>query len=209
MRYLLTSVLCIVVAVASAWAAEQEPRCDQCGMFIANSPTHVTASITSGDKEYAHQFESLGCYLNYLAENYDKEAEVTELAILDFNSFGTDVPAVLAASDASYLYGTKRLKGSMAPFIAAFADEEAAKAAQGELGGELVDYAGMLQQLSEDSGVDCQVNGLCAGCAAPQPKDADGDATYICPCTGGCCDNISSDKPGECPQCGMQLVKSS
>ena len=29
---------------------------------------------------------------------------------------------------------------------------------------------------------------------------------YVCPCSGDCCADIRSDSPGECPNCGMQLV---
>jgi len=207
MRYLITSVLLLLVMAVMAWAADEQPRCDQCGMFFAKSPTQVTATVAVGEDEASHQFESLGCYLNYLAENYDEDAEVTSLEILDYNTFGTDKPAALAASDAYYLYGTERLKGSMAPYIAAFTDEKSAGSAQAELGGELVDYNGMLHQLSKDSGVDCPVNGLCAGCTSPRSAGSNAAVTYICPCSGDCCDHISSSEPGECPQCGMQLVK--
>jgi hypothetical protein len=60
--------------------------------------------------------------------------------------FGGDPasPHMLAAASAWYLYGTtKKVKGSMPPYVAAYPDKAAAMAAQPEMGGEAMNFAGL------------------------------------------------------------------
>lgn len=136
---LITGLLLVGIAVAEE---TEKPRCDMCGMFFDKSATRLTVTLTDGDEELNRKFESLGCLHNYVHENYP-EAELTALSILDYATFGTDSEEMIDGFKAYYLFGTERLTGSMAPFIAAFATEKAATAAQEALGGELTDFKGM------------------------------------------------------------------
>jgi putative intracellular protease/amidase/DNA-directed RNA polymerase subunit RPC12/RpoP len=42
--------------------------------------------------------------------------------------------------------------------------------------------------------------------AEPRAQQAAAKNVYICPPCGQACDNLTFDKPGNCPQCGMKLI---
>ena len=91
-----------------------------------------------------------------------------------------------------YLVGTNDLPGSMAPMIAAFTTKDAATKAQKDLGGELKNW--------KDTWA-----GIIADNAKDKPQASAGEDEYVCPM----CSDVHSDKPGNCPNCGMKLVKKS
>jgi hypothetical protein len=194
------------VLATAAFAQEEEAlRCENCGMFYEKSPTRVMATIDIEDESHTHLFECIGCLHDFVHENYG-EVKPSKLSILDFNTFGTDQEQMLDAFKAYYLFGTERIKGSMSPFVAAFASEEAAKAAQEELGGELTDFAGMKKLMMRAKGEETADGHEDHEGHAHHGSGGDEDAAYVCPCTGGCCDDIEATEPGECPRCGMELV---
>jgi nitrous oxide reductase accessory protein NosL len=200
-------MLAFVLAMSAlVFAAEDEaPRCDNCGMFFEKSPTRVSATIDLEDESYTHIFECFGCLHDFVHENYG-EVMPSELSVLDYNTFATDGETMLDAFEAFYLFDTERIKGSMAPYVAAFADEEAAKAAQETLGGELTDFAGMKKLMMNAKGEEMEESHEGHGHDADTAAGADA-AVYVCSCTGGCCDDIQASEPGECSRCGMTLVK--
>lgn len=204
MRIALTILAGLLMLSAAAWAAEEEaPRCEYCGMFYEQSPTRVSATIDFQDETYSHIFDCFGCLHDFVHENYG-EVQPSALSVLDFATFGTDDEQMLDAFEASYLFGTSRIKGSMPPYVAAFASEQSAKAAQAKLGGELTDYTGLKKLMMNAKGED-NTDGVEGH---EHSEDSGAEATvYGCPCTGGCCDDIESSEPGECPRCGMELVE--
>lgn len=163
MRFVMMTVSVVVLLMAVAVAADEKPRCEQCGMFYENSPTQVSAVITVGDKSATHLFESLGCFNAYLTDNFadNTDVEVVKVMVLDYTTFGTKKPVMLDAAKAQFLYGTESLKGSMAPFIAAFATPKAALNAVDELDGEVLEYDEVMTRIAGDGAGGC---GSCAGC---------------------------------------------
>jgi len=137
MRIVLMVVVGIVLMASAAIAADEKPRCEQCGMFYENSPTRLSVDVAVGGKQESHIFESYGCYLNFMDETYgeDSAVEVKGVKVLDYTTFNTKKPQMLDATEAQYLYETEPIPGSMAPFIAAFEGVKPALAAMDELGG--------------------------------------------------------------------------
>lgn len=203
MRLALYAIALLLLFATVAVAEEERPVCEACGMFVDVSPTRVEAVIQVSEMKHEHMFDCLGCLHDYVHEHFGEEAKVARLSILDYATFGTDKEVMLNGFEAYYLYGTERLKGSMPPYVAAFADEAAAKEHQEDLGGKLVDFEGMQALMSEAKAEAESENGH----GQHEHGAMAGDAmAYVCPCTGGCCSDIVSGKPGECPRCGMSLV---
>lgn len=210
MRLMMMTLSAVVLLMTTAFAADEKPRCDECGMFYDKSPTQVAVVVTEGDAEYDHLFESLGCYTNYMTANYadNNEAAVGNMQVLDYGTFGSRQPVMLDATKATYLYGTNAIKGSMPPFIAAFATTKAALNATDTMGGEVLAYAEVMARLAgDDAATGCDNCSGCAGCPKATESDGKDEPVYVCSCTGGCCDDIEADAPGECPKCGMELKK--
>lgn len=203
MRFVFVTLALVVTFAALASAQEDRPRCEKCGMFWDNSPTMLSMEVKVGEKTVTHLFECVNCAYNGLHSLYDEEPEVTSFLILDYTTFTAKTQKMLDGYEAFYLFGTSRLKGSMAPFTPAFATEKAAKQAQSILGGELVDFDGMMKLLAKHNGDKYEESGHEGH---DHGSAGDGDV-YLCPCSGDCCDDIISDQPGECPKCGMTLVK--
>ncbi|HES58777.1 MAG TPA: hypothetical protein ENO21_05045 [Firmicutes bacterium] len=154
------------------------------------------------DETYTHRTECFGCLHDFIHENYG-EVMPSAISVLDYATFGTKSEKMIDGFEAHYLFGTSRLKGSMPPFVAAFASEKAAREHQEELGGELADFNAMRKMMMKAKGED-----------EPSGHEGHGgegmaDALYVCPCSGDCCSDISSKDPGECPNCGMELVQKS
>ena len=204
MNKILTTMLMLLFLSLTAHAQDDEEatRCDFCNMFWDRSSTRVEMELDVDGEVSTYFFESVGCVFNKIDELMEagaEEVKVTSAEILDYSSFGSDREVVLNAHEAWYLVGTSRLKGSMAPFIAAFGSKEVAIEMQEELGGELMDHDAMAAYMRADKTESHDMHE-----AAEKMADA---AVYVCPCEGDCCTDIMSDKPGECERCGMTLVR--
>jgi nitrous oxide reductase accessory protein NosL len=208
MYKLLIAMLAMLMlsGIALAQGDEEATRCDYCGMFWDTSSTRLEIDMIVDGKSMISHFESVGCLINSmqeLKESGAKEMKISSARILDYSSFGSDREVMTDAMKAWYLVDTKKLKGSMAPFIAAFGSKEVAAEMQKSLGGELLDHDAMHAWFSKDDKADPHAgHDHGAGGASDNPSAE----VYICPCSGDCCLDIVSDKPGECPKCGMQLV---
>lgn len=200
MRLLLVTVLLVLACGVMAQAKEQErPRCENCGMFTDVSSTNVHAMLKINGKEAEHNFVCLECVYEFMHEKVKGKAELTGLQVLDYSTFGTKTPKFIDGMTAWYLVDTtKALAGSMEPYIAAFATKDAATAAKQKLGGEVKNYKNTWATFAEE-----EDNGH-----KNHPGSA-GEDEYVCSCAGGCCDDVHADKPGDCPNCGMKLIKKS
>ncbi|MCH7472238.1 nitrous oxide reductase accessory protein NosL [bacterium] len=154
----IASVITFILLLATAGAFAQEateaeeeerPACENCGMFWDTSPTRVSVTIKADEKEEEHIFECMSCTHTGLVEIYGDGVELASLQVLDYATFGAEEETMIDGMKAFYLYGVERLKGSMPPYIAAFASEDAAKESQKELGGELLDFAGVKAKFHE------------------------------------------------------------
>lgn len=203
MRIILISILLTVLVAAQVVAKDEAPTCDNCGMFWLKSPTAVSTTVSFEGKKHEHLFECLGCLHDKVHELYGDKAQIEELEILDYTTFATGKENMLDAFDAMYLFGTSRLKGSMPPYIAAFATKKSAEAKQDELGGQLVDFKGMQKLMREFKGE--KTEGHDGHDHGDHGAEQGEDAVFVCSCSGGCCSDIVSDKPGTCPKCGMEL----
>jgi nitrous oxide reductase accessory protein NosL len=192
---LLLGLLALTSVAFAAKDKDEAPRCDNCGMLLEPSAARVSAVFEIDSVKHENHFVCLNCVYEYAAEHYDG-ALPTSVHVLDYNTFGKEKPVMLDASKAWFLYGTSKLAGSMLPYIAAFATKDAAVAQQKTLGGELLEFQAVQEKLLK----------ALAKEAMPMPSAGDAEAVYVCSCTGGCCDGVSSDQPGKCPQCGMDLV---
>jgi rubrerythrin len=187
MRILVIGLMLFLALGVVAQAKEPErPRCENCGMFTDISSTNVHAMLKIDGKEAEHNFVCLECVYEFMHEKA-KGAKLTGLKVLDYTTFGTKTPQFIDGMTAWYLVGTKPLKGSMEPYIAAFATKDAATKAKKTLSGELKNYTDTWATFAADEGT---------------PGSA-GEDEYVCPM----CSDVHSDKPGDCPNCGMKLVK--
>jgi len=191
MRLLTVVVVSLLLLGSSALGAQKpRPRCENCGMYTDVSSTNVHAMLKVGDKEAEHNFVCVGCVNEFMRDKLDGKAELTGLQIIDYPTFGTKSVQWIDGMEAWYLVGTKDLPGSMEPMIAAFATKEAATKAQKKLGGDLKNFEDMWAFVTAPSDDE------------NSPQANAGAVEYVCEMC-----NYSSDKPGNCPHCGMKLVK--
>jgi nitrous oxide reductase accessory protein NosL len=114
-------------------AAFTDSSCPVCGMFADRSLTHVVVRWSDGSYS---QHDCFDCAFGMLAEG-GKLIDRIEVSLYDYDNPGSRWKD---ARLASFLYGTSRIKGSMPPFVAAFADSGEASAALPELGGEQLNF---------------------------------------------------------------------
>jgi len=188
-----------------AAAEGNHPKCANCGMFTDASSTRVQAQIKVDGKTGPYEFECIGCMREKL-EAWGDTAKVQSFKILDYTTFKAKTPKMLDGKRAWYLFGTKELEGSMGEpaYIAGFATKDAATKAQKDLGGDVVqgyEALGEKIEAAEKKTADTGTTKVAAKEDTAQPA-----VEYVCPCTGGCCNDVKSDKPGVCPKCGMTLV---
>jgi hypothetical protein len=125
--------------------------------------------------------------------------------VLDYTTAGSPEEKMLDGGEAFYLYGTRAIPGSSAPYIAAFADENKARdAIQWLDGGASLSYGGLLKRWQAD------LEAAAASGDSQLPLDAvipPGEDYFVCPCAAGDCDDIRADSEGTCPKCGFALVR--
>lgn len=110
--------------------------CATCGMSGPASGSHCVALWNDGARTHHDCWDCLF--------TYGKERGLSLVrAVVIAHGGGQESPRWLEASRAWFLYGTSRIEMSMPPYVAAFASRAAAEAAQPELGGELLDFAGL------------------------------------------------------------------
>lgn len=126
---------------ASAETAAVQPppfdtktKCAECGMFVARSLSHAVAYWSDGT---VTQHDGWDCLFNYGKEN----GLTLDHALVRHYGEDNPKPLWLAADQATYLYDTSPVKGSMPPFIAAFADEAEAKLAKDAMGGAMMSFS--------------------------------------------------------------------
>jgi len=124
-------------------AAAEHIKCAQCGMFADKSSSHIKADWSD---ESVTDHDSWGCVFDYAA---DHGLTLTAAWVVDFNTVQEpdSEPEWLAASSAWFVNGAESVAGSMPPYVAAFSTEEAARKAQQQLGGEVLDFAGLASAL--------------------------------------------------------------
>jgi NosL len=172
------ALLMAAFVITSALAAE-EPTCENCGMFWNKSESKISASIKQGAKSADHKYECFNCLKEGLA-GLGKGATLGAVKIVDYPTVGTKSEKLIDARKAWFLYGTSRLKGSMAPYIAGFGTKDAATKAKATLGGEVLDWDGMWGKLtSEKQGAKC-------GCAKCEAKGVACDNCADCKKKDGC-----------------------
>ncbi|GEM_PF-2516134 len=131
-----------------AAALNPRPICQVCRRFTDTSPGRAQAAV----KIDRHTKTLDGCSLFCLLEQLeDYENEPIWIQVLDYPSFGTDEQLVLRAKHAVYLYDAESgdVEKTQLPFIYAFASEDDAEGYQDELGGELLEWEQVLEQVLE------------------------------------------------------------
>lgn len=113
---------------------DHEMRCASCGMFTDRSMSQVVGYWKDGDETHHDCWD---CLFNYAADN---GLELDHALVKLFNS-SLEEPEWIRADESVYLFGTAPIKGSMPPFIAAFASRNEAEGAQTELGGEIMNFS--------------------------------------------------------------------
>jgi len=123
-------------AVLASANGERNASCAQCGMFAGKSYGEVVAQWSNGQIEH---FDSWSCVFSRAKDKALRLSKALALA----HGATPAAPSWLAASSAWFVYDTKSIKGSMAPFVAAFATKDAADAAQAQDGGQTVNWEGL------------------------------------------------------------------
>ncbi|MDQ3023376.1 MAG: nitrous oxide reductase accessory protein NosL [bacterium] len=141
LRMVIVALVFALLLCTAALAKDERPRCELCNMFWDISATRITAEFKGVG---SHKFESLGC----MYQSVDSKAQVTRFKVLDYASAKSESQRMIDGKSAHYLYGTSHLKGSMAPFVAAFSSKDSALAAQDKLGGEYMKFDGVWKKLA-------------------------------------------------------------
>ncbi|MEZ5338841.1 MAG: nitrous oxide reductase accessory protein NosL [bacterium] len=125
--------------MAAAEQPDEQTRCPQCSMYAMRSVAAVHAGFADGSSGY---FDGWGCVADWARDHatHLSSAEVRDIASADREA------QWLSADTASYRFGTARLDGSMAPFVAAYATPGHAQD-DDERGGEVMDYSALLSEL--------------------------------------------------------------
>jgi hypothetical protein len=119
-------------------AAQETTSCPVCGMYSERSDAHIVVAWSDGSHTHHDAWD---CAFKWMQQ---QELTITRAQAVAYGS-PKEAPTWLPAESASYLYGTKELKISMPPYIAAFADAASAEAARAELGGHIIDWAALQQ----------------------------------------------------------------
>jgi len=128
---------------------EKYPRCPYCGM--SRNKWNHSRHLVHYDDGLADGTCSIHCLSISLSLNIDRGPKAIYAA--DFAA-ASEIKPLLEVDMATYLVGAK-LKGTMtANSKMAFASADAAKTAQAEKGGELMDFDSALQQAYVDMGKD-------------------------------------------------------
>jgi nitrous oxide reductase accessory protein NosL len=125
--------------LSAAQLSKGDTGCPVCGMRTPASGSHCVALWSDGSRTHHDCWD---CLLTY-----GKERGLSlQRAVVIARGSSADAPRWLEAASAWYLYGTQRIEMSMPPYVAAFASKAEAEAAQPELGGEVLDFAGLKAQ---------------------------------------------------------------
>lgn len=116
-------------------------ECAECRMVI-DEPRFVAQALTT--KGRAHSFDSVECLAAFVAAGTVAEAEVHSLWVADF----AEPERWVAAEEAVFLR-SPGLRTPMGGGLSAHADAHGARAAQDELGGEVLRWAEVLRQAGE------------------------------------------------------------
>lgn len=138
-RVLLFSALVAALNGCAADSADAPPTvqygdsvCDACGMIISDE-RFATATIIEGPRgSEARLFDDFNCQANF-------EIDHPDIAVITRWSHDYTTGQWLRTADAVFLESLQ-LFTPMASHVAAFAHEEAARAAQHELGGDITTY---------------------------------------------------------------------
>jgi nitrous oxide reductase accessory protein NosL len=137
------SILCALALSIGQFAGvkakdqQERPRCGECGMFSDSSSTRIKADLSAKGKSSQREFCCVAC-LDAVLSADSTDTKLSRMQILDYSSFGSKSPTMIDGLAAFYLYGTKPLRGSMLPPVAAFASKKDAEAAKAQLGGDLL-----------------------------------------------------------------------
>lgn len=102
-------------------------------------PQHGAELITAKGKIF--KFDAIECMVHYVQKNEGNSFESFWV-----NEYGTTTGALVDASTCTFLI-SKNIPSPMGAFLSGFSDGEKAKAIQGEKGGELYDWAQILNKL--------------------------------------------------------------
>jgi hypothetical protein len=217
MRNLISGALALAAALmlalpAIAQGVGAQYTCAHDGKPWNASPTRVEAVIKQGGVKETARYDSLPClFRDQAAKGFD----IVKFDVLAYTTAGTENEVMLDGEKAFYAYATRKLPGSTKPYIAAFETEaqarEGATALEGKQAAAVFGYKGLQTRWAEDFAKETAAAPATAKAAAGSrsASSAGGPVAgdyYVCPCTGGCCDHIRSETPGECPDCGMTLM---
>lgn len=141
-------LLAVVLPLSADPAAALNPRpiCDVCRRYTDTSPGRAQAAVKVDRHTKTLDSCGLFCLLEQLE---DYEEEPLWIQVVDYPSFGTDQQLVLRAKRAVYLYDAEsgNVEKTQPPFVYAFASDSDAEDYQDELGGELLEWEDVLEQL--------------------------------------------------------------
>jgi nitrous oxide reductase accessory protein NosL len=113
-------------------------ECGECGMIVSEDRCSSALLVEQGGRREHILFDDIGCMLDYERDKSDRFIPVDAFV----HDHGTK--AWLRAADASFLYADRtKLLTPMGTGIVAFAASADARSIQQEVGGEVMDYAGL------------------------------------------------------------------
>ena len=137
---LILTAAVLLIPLASS-ALDQRPLCQVCRRYIDTSPQACSAFILLGGRHpKSIQACSLFCLFEQL-EQYESEPET--IMIVNYETLEDEFVQQLNTKQAAYLFGVDAVEDELCnePAVFAFPTKDAAKQAQAELGGELLEWA--------------------------------------------------------------------
>jgi nitrous oxide reductase accessory protein NosL len=128
--------------LTAAANADRQAECPQCGMMAGASEAEVVAQFGEGSVSH---FDSWVCVFGWSKA----QGQPVQDAVVLAHGSTRDVPRWLTAADSSFLYDTKRIAGSMPPYVAAFGSATEADNAQADQGGRVVNWTELQQQFQD------------------------------------------------------------
>jgi copper chaperone NosL len=145
MRKMIFSFLLLAFSLTLGCSKEISPidygkdQCSHCRMTIVDNK-YGSEIVTQKGK--AMKFDAAECLINYLLTNKVAESDLDMMLVTDLTQPGKFIDA----RSASFLISPK-LRSPMGENISAFPDKKSAEKFQSEFGGEVYDWAALIQML--------------------------------------------------------------
>jgi nitrous oxide reductase accessory protein NosL len=128
---------------------DKTKRCEVSGVDWDKAADRVTVKVKASGKLRTHYFSGMVHARRFIEKRYGEEAELQAVQVLSYPSFTSDKPQMIDGRNAWYVFDFEQaVEGSQAePHVAAYAEEKEARKAAKKLGGEVLDFDELWDEL--------------------------------------------------------------